>query len=158
MFELGWLGKAIVAMLCFVPFIFAFNFFSKNYGMKPEVLMVCWYIGVSIGIYLSVLLNWIPNIETKDFSLNMPVLYIILAGIVIGTPMNILIGQSALQAPNPGLPFTIINSGSVLAYMFAPVISILLPQYFEKMTFNWYQFGGIGLIVVGIGIVTLKQS
>ena len=81
--DLGWLGKSIIGMVCIIPLMLMFNFFGKNYGVKSEALMFGWFLGVAIGIAVSVWKFKIFNVSDL-YTPFLPVLCIVLIGILIG--------------------------------------------------------------------------
>jgi len=150
--NLDWLSKSLVVMVCMIPLVIMFNFFGKNYGVRPEALTFAWVIGVGIGVAFSV--YSLDMFDTKIlYTPLIPLLVIVLLGIVFGTPVNILLVQAVPQAPNPALPFTIMNIGSVGAYLLAPALAILLPKYFDSMSFNWVNLTGVSMVAIGLGLV-----
>lgn len=155
--NLGWLGKSVTAMICIIPLMLMFNFFGKNYGVKPESLMCSWFIGVAIGIAVSVWRFEVFN-SVDLYTPLIPLLIVVLLGILIGTPANILLAHAVPKAPNPALPFTIVNIGSVLAYMLAPAMAILLPRYFDKIQFSLINLVGILMVAIGMGLVMYRTS
>ena len=155
--NLGWLGKSITGMICIIPLMLMFNFFGKNYGVKPEALMFGWFLGTAIGIAISVWKFSIFDVNSL-YTPFIPVLCIIFLGIFIGTPANIMIAQAVPEAPNPSLPFAIINTGSAFAYVLAPLMAIILPRHFDKMQFNLINFFGLVIIAIGIGLVMYRTS
>jgi len=155
--DLGWLGKSIIGMVCIIPLMLMFNFFGKNYGVKSEALMFGWFLGVAIGIAVSVWKFKIFNVSDL-YTPFLPVLCIVLIGILIGTPANIMIAQAVPKAPNPALPFTIINASGAFAYMLAPAMAIIFPRYFDKMQFSIVNFLGVAMVVLGMGLVMYRSS
>ena len=155
--NLSWLGKSVMAMFCILPMMLAFNFFGKNYGVKPEAVMFAWFAGIIIGIVFSSFRYEFFEVKNLYTPL-LPILFILLLGIVIGTPGNILLAYATTGAPNPALPFTIVNSGSAIAYMLAAGLAVLLPQYFDKMEFSLINIAGIAMVVFGMGLLMYKNS
>jgi hypothetical protein len=152
--NMGWLGKSFTGMVCLVPVMLMFNFFGKNFDMRPEALMCAWMVGVSIGIMSALKLNVLQLGNTPII----PIVVVVLLGIVVGTPANVLLAQAIPTAPNPALPFTVVNSGSVVAYILAPALAIMLPRYFDPMSFNWPQLLGVTMVIGGLGLFMFRPS
>ena len=147
----GWLGKSFIAMFCLIPFMLMFNFLGKNYGVRPEAAMFAWFLGSTIGIFA------FSGVRSADITHTfLPILVIVALGIVIGGPSNILIAQAAPAAPNPALPFTIVNAASAVTFLLAPILAIALPRYFDPMSFSLINMSGIILVITGLGLVAYR--
>ena len=148
---IGWLGKSLIAMTALVPFLLLLNFFGKNYGIRPETATLAWFTGSAIGICV-----FSGTRSDEILGSFLPILTIVMLGIAVGAPMNILVAQAVPAAPNPALPFTIVNAASAVVYVLAPLLAIILPRYFDPMQFDAVQLGGIALVVVGLGLVAYR--
>lgn len=154
--SMGWLGKSILGAICSIPLILIFNFFSKNYGVKPEVIISLHCLGIFLGI-LSASYLGLSNTSPKDFcSPIVPVICIVVFGLLLGSITNIFLAQAISSAPNPALPFAIGGIATVSAYLLAPVLAFLLPNFFSATEFNFLNFLGILLIVAGLGLIMYK--
>jgi hypothetical protein len=84
---MGWLGKSFTGMLCMMPFMLAFNFYNKNFGIRSELVVLAWQAGTCIGIGI-----WGTRVGL--FSLPAggnffwPLLPMLIIGIVFGTIAN----------------------------------------------------------------------
>ena len=155
MLGLSWAAKSLIATLCLVPFILAIGFLGRNYQVRAEATMIWYFFGIIIG---APLVMWrLDIINGSDLALTMPHFAVLLMGMVLGVASNILLVQAIPAAPNPGLPMAFMNTASVIAFVFAPVLGILLPKYFDQAKFDIYHFAGIVLTVVGISLIALKR-
>ncbi|KKW43902.1 MAG: hypothetical protein UY97_C0001G0073 [Parcubacteria group bacterium GW2011_GWB1_57_6] len=155
MLGISWAAKSLIATLCLVPFLLAIGFLGRNYQVRAEATMIWYFFGIVIG---APIVMWRLNIiNGSDLALTMPHFAVLLMGMVLGVASNILLVQAISVAPNPGLPMAFVNSASVIAFMLAPVLGILLPRYFDQARFDIYQFVGIVLTVVGISLIMLKR-
>ena len=161
LFSMGWLGKSLFALFVFCLFMLSPGFLQKNFNVRTEVFFAYWGLGYSLGLFL---FTWIfrtnqvmPRIS--DFA---PcwwiILVILLLSMTLGTLANLLMAQAISSAPNPGLPFTIINASGSLVYLFAFVAAAVLPKYFEVGKFSLVNFVGILLVIIGLGLTMFKSS
>ena len=154
--HLGWIGKSIIAIFCFMPASIAIVFFKRNYGIKPEAMLVWYFLGITIG---SGLILPRPNIlENKDFFLNIPLFIMIILGIVFGTSSNTLLFQAISMASNAGLPLAIVNIHALVTFLTMIFLAWWLPGYFEKAQFHPAHLIGIILILVGVLLIALKRA
>ena len=154
--SMGWLGKSVLGAICSIPLILVFNFFTKNYGIKPEVVMSLHCLGIFLGIALASYFG-LSGASVKDFyNPIIPAISIVVLGSLIGATTNILLAQAISSAPNPALPFAIGGIATVSAYLLAPLLAFLLPDFFSAAEFNWLNFLGILLIVAGLGLIMYK--
>lgn len=155
MLGLGWVAKSLIGMLCLVPFLLAIGFLGRNYQVRAEATMIWYFFGVVLG---APLILWrLGIIHGSDFALTKPHLTVLVLGMVFGVASNIYFIQAIATAPNPGLPVSIVNTASVIAFIFAPALGALLPKYFDQVKFDVYHFTGIILTVVGISLIALKR-
>src|SRR3989344_4269687 len=156
MLGLGWMAKSLIAMFCLVPFILAIGFLGRNYQVRAEATMIWYFFGIIIG---APLVMWRLNIiNGSDLALTVPHFAVLLMGMVLGVASNILLVQAIPAAPNPGLPMAFMNTASVIAFVFAPVLGILLPKYFDQAKFDIYHSAGTVLDVELRLVKVLRQK
>ena len=153
MINLGWLGKSVVATLIFVMFYLLIGIIGRQFDTQPESIIAYYIIGAAVGIALWLVVSG----QTGILKLTKPTLLIFLLGLTLGALANIYLIQAVIGDHNPGIPATIIGSCGVFVYFAGGLLAIVLPKYFEFMTFNRIDLIGVMLIFFGIGIISLKQ-
>lgn len=147
-----WVVKSIIAMIVFVPGLILTEFLGRYWGTRPEMIAVTWFSGVAVGIC-----GWmLYTKQTEVFIFSIPYAVMFIAGIFLGGLMNIMLFQAIVEAPNPGLPITIVNGTSVLVFLAMPVLAYVLPKFFIPSPINLYHFLGIMLVVAGVALISLK--
>lgn len=143
-------------MFCIVPFMLVFSFFAKNYGLRSEIIILCWQFGTVVGIGLW---GWKTNtFNSQQMQLLLPMLIVFALGVILGTPGNVLLSQAVPISPNPALPFTIINAASALVYILAIFLAFVLPRHFKAAHFTWSHFVGIMLVITGLSLMMYKNT
>ena len=152
---MSWLTKALVAMVFMVPFMLSMSFFQKNYGMSGDMSILMWQLGVCIGLIVLGLKS--GSYVEQGSRVIFPAIIVLLMGITIGTAGNYLLADSVISAPNPALPFTIINAASAFVYPLAVFLAWRMPKYFEASSFQWPQLAGIIMVIGGLALLMYKK-
>lgn len=147
MVSLGWLGKSIIAMLCFIPFGLAANIFAKHFNAKPEAMIFLWQLGSVVG--MSIWFN-LSGEKTGIMSPNGPLIFMLVLGLVCGTIGNVFITQAMTMYKNPGVPCAVVGSNSITMTVIGPLLALLIPTYCQHMKFDWRDMISVLLIVVAI--------
>ncbi len=151
----SWDIKALVAVGLVFSLPILLIFFGKQYGMRSEVFLLAWIVGVSVAfIFLTAISETMEIIELVNPFV--PFLCVVLFGVILGGVSNILIAQSIAQAPNPGLPWAIFSISTPLAYLLAYALGKVSPTMFPVFEFNWVNFAGV--IVLGIGLIMVMYQ
>ena len=152
---LGWFGKSVIAAILFIIPFLSVGFFNRNFGLKPEAILVWYGIGLAFGCF-----GWtlaLNTIQLNELSFNWPLFVAAIIGAMFSALPNILLYQALVTAPNPGLPMAIINVSTVLTFFAALVLAKLLPQWFSVAKFDWIHFSGIVFVVAGVVLLSLKR-
>jgi len=148
-----WLVKAIVSMLFFIPGSFAVPVVQRNFGVRPEVILSWWLLGILLGVSV-----WLGSqSQLRLLMPSAPTLIVGLLGLTVGTVANICLYQSIAAAPNPGLPVAVRATNAAVVYVITPILVFVMPRYFHNLEFTWHHFLGVTLIVAGTVLVALKQ-
>ena len=140
---LGWMEMSLIAVFTIIPSWLSPGFFEKNFGVRPEVFMIWYFVGVVLGSssFLTFRgISVIPSFFACILMLGM--------GLTFGNITNMLIFAAVPIAPNPGLPPAIVNVSSVCVFIFAFILSRMLPAYFDKVQFDIQHLLGM-LVTIG---------
>lgn len=152
---LGWVGKSIIATLFFVPILIAMGFFGKNFGIKAEVAIICYYAGIILGTLCLALPSRL--LQTQDFKPWGALTALVLMGALLGAMGNILFFNALTEAPNPSLPAAMINLAPGLVLVFSVMLAQWLPQFFVASKLGWHHICGLTLAVVGIVLMSIQR-
>jgi hypothetical protein len=152
--SIGWFGKSLIAAVLFVvPFI-SVGFFSRNFSLKPEVILVWYGIGLAFGCFSGTIVFKI--VKLSELSPTIPLVMVAMVGIFFSAIPNILLYQSLAVAPNPGLPMAVINISAILTFFVTIALANFLPKWFVAAKFDWVHIAGIILIILGASLISLK--
>ena len=152
---LGWFGKsAVAAMLFTIPFL-SVGFLNRNFGLKPEAILVWYAIGLTLGCFGGVIT--FNTVKLGELSPSWPLLAATIIGALFSALPNILLYQALVMAPNPGLPMAIINISTVFTFFAALALADSLPKWFSAAKFDWIHFGGIVLVAAGVVLLSLRR-
>ena len=157
--SMSWISKALILAFSFAIFPLLITGMSQR-GMKPEVTIAWWCVGIPIGIYALSLCGGgglVTNNHRDFFCGAGLVVFVLILGVVIGAVMNTLYGQTMQSAPNPALAIAVINSSVVMAYLIAPLLHKVLPKVFPVASMSWTGAGGIIMILGGIVMISRAQ-
>ncbi len=148
---MNWFTQSILATALLAPCWLAIGFFERNFGIKPNIFVVWYFVGISLSVatYIAMSDN---QASAKLFPSFGVVLAIILVGATIGAAANVLLFTAVAHAPNPSFPSVIANGGGgALVFLLAIVLGTYVPKYFAKSEVNWINaLAGIAFIVAGI--------
>lgn len=152
---MGWFGKsAVAAVLFIIPFI-SVGFFNRNFGLKPEVILVWYGVGLAVGCF-----GWtlaLKTVNLSELSPSWPLFVAAIIGALFSALPNILLYQSLAIAPNPGLTMAVINVSTVLVFFVSLFLSVVLPRWFVAARFDWVHLTGIILTVAGVALLSFKR-
>jgi len=77
-----------------------------------------------------------------------------LVGLTIGAYANLAMGRVVLEAPNPALPFAIVNAGSAVVYVASAVLAVVAAKWFGHAEITWKGIIGIAITLIGLYIVS----
>ncbi len=146
-----WFYQSIAAALLIVPAWLAVGFFQKNFGLRSEIFLVWYMVGVIPGVCF---------LDGKIFSSSLPIIVIastILGGLTFGAISNIWIFHAVSAAPNPGLPLALLGITNVLVFVGAAVLGRILPKYFEQAAFDYHHLLGVLLVAAGTALIAIKR-
>ncbi len=146
-----WLTCAILATLGISPVMILTGVAQRNFGIASDVTAALWMGGVTLGI-----IGWIvTNGRGSELITLSPMLVsIFIFSLVVGAAANILLFQALVSAPNPGLVLGVLNTNALLAFLLAPLLAYVLPQFFPSWEFAWQHGIGIVMVVTGLGLIT----
>jgi len=144
---------SLVGMLCITPSWLGIGFFQKNFGIRPEIFMIWYFIGVIAGSSCF--------LAAKGVALFMPTgvwLAVVLIGITFGSVANMLLFAATPLAPNQGLPAAIASFASVLVFVLSFGLYWLLPSYFTSVQVDAYRILGMFLAAAGVILMAMPRS
>lgn len=150
-----WFTAALLAMIGIAPVFLLTGVAQQHFGVPSAVTAILWFGSASIGM-----IGWLVisgNGSEIAVVSNVRIL-IVLAGITIGATSNILLFYSMTVAPNPGLTAAVLNVNALVAFLAAPVLAVLVPQFFPEWQFSWTDIFGILLVVTGLGIISVNNG
>jgi drug/metabolite transporter (DMT)-like permease len=157
--QFGWFERSVAAMVLLVPTWLVIRFLSRYYAIRPELIMVWVYLGyaVIVGGWL-----WLSEgVPARRFlPPNGAALMLALIPVVLGAIANVFVYQALNQAPNPGLPTSIMGVNNMLVTLAAVLLSNLLPrygQYLAEKELGWQYAVGVLLIVSGVGLIAVRR-
>ena len=152
---LSWFQRSIIAMVVLIPLMVTIPLVQKHYGLSVESYFFSWFLGCGLGFFL---LGWqAPSLDAKDlFTPVIPFAAVFVIGVLLGAPANILLVQAIPQAPNPALPFAIVNAAAVFAYGLSWVLGKISTEHFGEVELNWPRGIGVVLAVVAITLINYK--
>lgn len=153
--EMGWFGKSILAAFLFIVPFLSVNFFVRNFQLKPEVILIWYFVGLAIGSF-GLLISF-KLVKLSELSPTIPLIAVAILGLVFGSLPNILLYQALPMSPNPGLPMAIINIATVITFLAAIGLAQILPKWFVTGKFDWVHLCGIALTVIGVSLVALRR-
>lgn len=153
----SWVTKMLIAAILVSPFTTCVAFFSKQFGIRPGVFLLGWMIGNMLAVSLFVRTSGTAsqNAATPSFFL---LLIPVIVGFTIGGMANVLYAQSILAASNPGLPPALFSVSTPIAYTLSFCISKIFPNQFPVIEFNWINFAGVIVLILGLVLVTHRSS
>ncbi len=154
----GWITKSFVAMFLIIPMMVFLPMFEHRFGLKAEGFFIAWFFGCFVGFLVLGKMSSTPLNEY--ISPIWPFMAIVVAALIIGSTANILLVQamSTTQAPNPALPFAIVNLAGTFAYIIAWGGGRFLPTFFPKLEFSIVNVAGLLLIAVGISFIMYQAK
>ncbi len=152
-----WTYKVLLAVMIGAPMSTLVVLFHKRYGLSAEAFYFAWAIGVIIAFLSFVGLS--STTSLREFvQPAVPFMVVVGLGIFIGGVCNVLMAQAVKAAPNPSLPSAIHSINVPLAYLIAYSLSRLSPNNFPLIKFNWINFGGIFVLIIGLVMVVHKSK
>ena len=149
--NMSWLALSIIATLCIIPAFLAIPFFAKNFGVRPEVFMTWYFVGVCTGV--SLLLTGAGS-GKELLGSGLPVTAAIVAiGFVFGAIANSFLFRAISLAPNPGMPPVIYSMASVLVFILSALFATRLPALFKQVNADIDRLVGIGIVIFGLFLV-----
>jgi drug/metabolite transporter (DMT)-like permease len=156
MFSLGWLQLAILAAVLHVPGIVCIPLLQKSYGIRPEVTLLWYYIGVYVSV--SLLLFGTDHVRFREFLSSWSVLGICALGLIVGGLGTVLLFRSIALSPNVALPNAIVHSSAGIAYVALCALSFFLPKWFGIIRFDTISLIAVVLIIAGIIILAMRNN
>ena len=154
----NWVTKSLVAMVLIMPVMVFLPMFEHRWGLKTEGFFIAWFIGCFLGFLI--LGKMSPTPLGEYISPIGPFMLIVVVALIIGSTANVLLVQamSTTQAPNPALPFAIVNLAGTFAYIAAWGGGRFFPSFFPALKFSPVNVTGLLLIAIGIGLVMYRQN
>lgn len=149
-----WYVKAFIVALGFVPFILGIPLLQKH-GLRSESAFAAWAIGYVCFLAVVSPLQTSASVTSFVYPLGLFAL-VIVAGIVIGGPVNLLMAQAMMEAPNPGFAFAITSLGPAAAYLAGIAIAAIWPDIFPATQFRMIHFCGLVTIAAGVGMLLYR--
>ena len=131
-------------------FILLVPFMAKNFNISPDITIFIWLFGSSVGIWF-----FSPNVSIESLSNQwLPVIVLLAIGLTIGAYANLALGRVVLEAPNPALPFAIVNAASAVVYLLSAILAVLAAKWFGVVEITLRGCIGITIVLVGLYLVS----
>lgn len=153
--ESDWLWRSVIATFCFLPIMILQGFFSRNYGVRPEAIIIWYSIGQVVAAPL--ILTHFKIMEWQSLSLSKPLLIILALGLTFGVASNVLFFQALSSAPNTSFPMAISNSSTIFVFLISIWLAAKWPKLFDVTKFDLWHLVGIVLAITGISIIALRK-
>lgn len=151
--DTSWIIKILISAVLIAPFTTFIVFFNKQFGMRAEVFYLAWVLGTIIAFLAFVRISGVMGTISTPL---VPFLVAMFLGILIGGVANLLYVQAIPHAPNPGLPLAFFSINIPLAYLLSYSASKIVPNQLPHVEFNWINFGGILVVVLGIAMISYR--
>ena|SRR3989344_1105108 len=148
----GWLIQSFLSLAIAIPAWLILGFFDRNLGISSNVFAIWYFLGMSISAGLVVATGSKPLVPSWPM-----VLVIVVIGIFIGGGANLLLFKAVTTAQNPGIPIAISNTTSIGVILITMLLYQWLPQYFQQVKFDFRDFIGVVLTIVGLTIIVIKK-
>lgn len=144
----GWLWLSLLATICVAPVFLIIPYFDRNFQVRPEVFMIWYFVGTSIGVAAWMGLSRRPAALLP----NHPgvLLAILSVGLAFGAVANSSLFRAVVVAPNPGMPPAIYSAASVIVFLASALLAGRLPRYFQQVNTDPDRFLGILLVIAGL--------
>ena len=148
----NWLPQTLLAMLFLVPAWLAIKFVGSNYGAKPAVVVIWYFVGV---ICSAVMFGVSP--KSSLFPSAKVIIIMVVTGMTFGALANVLIFDAVAKAPNPGLPVAISSASNVLVFLCSALLAVWFPLHFKEIKFDVWSLLGVILTVIGTSIIAIRR-
>lgn len=153
---MNWLTQSVLhVILVVVPWL-SIGFFKDNFGVKPDVFVVWYYVPIMIATVLLALWNG------DDLAKFAPPVWVAVSifviGLTFGAAANLLLFHAVANAPNPGIPVAIGNGASILVFFVAAGLAVVAPKYFHAARIDIWSVAGLGLVVAGVLVFALRPQ
>ena len=142
---MNWAVMSIAGMICIIPSWIGIPFFEKTFGVRPEIFMIWYFLGVIAGSSLYLNYGGVPLVPSLS-----ALMLAVAIGLTFGAAANMLLFAATAAAPNPGLPSAIASSASVFVFALGLILFRLYPANFNEVRFDGYHLMGIFIVIAGI--------
>ena len=149
----NWFYKALISLFLVVPGWMASSFCHKNFGVKPEVFVVWYFLAVASGITV-----WLRIQGINIWPSTAGCLMIILIGLTFGPVAHILLFRAVVEAPNPGMVVAISGAASAVVFGLSLALGNFFPKYFDIAAFRYNHILGILLVISGVFLLGLRRA
>lgn len=147
-----WFFQTLIGTLILIPGWLAITFFSRNFQVIPDLLIVWYFLGGSIG---AAALGRTPMASLfPSFGI---VVSLIAIGFIVCGYANLLIFRAVPVAPNQGLPVAISSVASVGVYFVSAGLAWMFPRMFDAVKINPASIFGTLLVISGVAIVAISK-
>jgi hypothetical protein len=147
-----WVFKSFGIMLAMCVFAMLAPFMAKNFNLNSDLTIFTWMFGSGVGIIF-----FSPHVNATSLSAHpLQVTLLLALGLTVGAFANIAIGRVALEAPNPALPFAIINASTAIVYATTALLAIVAAKWFGNA--NVSVRGCIGIMIVLVGLYLISTA
>ncbi|ELP30255.1 hypothetical protein RBSWK_05853 [Rhodopirellula baltica SWK14] len=125
-------------------------FMAKNFNLNSDLTIFTWMFGSGVGIVL-----FSPHVNVTSLT-NQPlqVALLLVLGITVGALANIAMGRVALEAPNPALPFAIINASTAIVYATTALLAVVAAKWFGNAEVSMRGCIGIAIVLIGLYLIS----
>jgi uncharacterized membrane protein len=149
-----WLSFVVVVCLSLNTLLIAK---LRDSGIKPELLALYWFVLVGGGLAVTLVLEGNSLLLPASFLPPhrwWPILVLACAGLA-GTVANVCFFSAVFNAPNPGYVTAIRSCEAVVVAVAAALLSGLFDKEYDL---GVLQLSGIGLIVIGVVMLSMRPS
>jgi len=143
-----WATKSFLVALGLVPLMVGIPVLSQL-GLPSHLTLIAWGTGCLLFLLQTASLSGVSPQGWLVFGVMIGI------GYLIGGPMNLLSGQAALEAPNPGIAQAITSVSPLLTM----VVFLLLQHVWPHLRcepLSHLNIAGVILLIVGVGLILHK--
>lgn len=145
-----WVFKSFGIMFAMCVFAMLAPFMAKNFSLNPDMTIFTWMFGSGVGIVL-----FSPHVNVTSLtSQPLQVAVLLVLGVTVGALANIAMGRVALEAPNPALPFAIINASTAIVYGATALLAVVAAKWFGNAEVSMRGCIGIAIVLIGLYLIS----
>lgn len=147
----NWLGLTLAAIPLMAVGQLGMRWFKAEHGIAQEVVMLWYFLGTLLALLALILAGGRGAQLLAAPSWGVPGM--LLVGLTAGTTANWLMFRAVVDAPNPGLAYSVYSGSAIGAYFGALAGAWLAPAYFPAAGGDAGKLAGIVLVMVGVLLI-----